>query len=973
MPRLFTSTWGRFGLAEMGPAGGALRPPDASLQAGRGWLPAILPSHMPPPDALTSLPAYPAFEFETRVNDLPPLTGDPKVDFVAGRRMVEEVHRAGGSGHTVVRLQSAATDRVVGMLWDRAVEGATQAHRPSPVSLIAIGGYGRRELAPYSDVDLLVLHGDGRPDAFVKQAAERLVYALWDLKLEVGYAVRDLKTCDQLASEDHTARTALLDLRPLGGDRELFRALEREELHGLSAAKVEKFLADKLAEMHSRRDRFGDSLYLLEPNLKESEGGLRDLQSALWLARVRFKVAGITELLSRALLPEREIREMRRARDFLWRVRNEMHYLAGRKWDQLTFDVQPQVAEAMGYRDGEGHSAAEDFMRHYYLAAKTVTVACDAIVDRCLEPQNATGWRMVPPPAAVIGAERPVPILRGQPTRGADRFLPGGELKVFRGRLTVADNDALRRSPAVLVRLFAAADREGLDLYPYARDLAAQVAAELPPEAASDPELNQELLAALVRPGTRGRFLSLMHDIGVLPHVVPDFARITARRQIDVYHVYTVDVHTLFAVRRLLALRCGDVPEPDLAPLMQAQPRPLALYLGALLHDIGKGSGRDHSTYGAEIAAEACLRMGVDPADAADVEWLVLKHLRMSAIAQRRDLSDPDLIHAFAEEVGTTDRLEKLYLLTYADIATVGPRTWTEWKARLLRDLFEKTRDVLARGERRPEPGTAEGAGRRRVAAELSARAQPAPVEVRDAFLLAMPARYFVTASPGEAPRHLRLLTLGRGRALAAVVRHQPALGLSEVALTARDRPGLLATVAGVLAAHRLDIQHAEVFSTPYDPARLGPLAGRALDVFQLRGPEGGPVPAARWRAARTDLARVLSGVESLDALMARRLRASSVPGRPLPRVPTRVVIDNDSARGHSVVDVFTADRVGLLHALARTFFDLDLSVDLARISTEGNRASDAFYVRSDDGRRLEGDRADRVVAALEAALARPE
>jgi [protein-PII] uridylyltransferase len=927
----------------------------------------------PPPDALTSLPAYPAFEFESRVQELPPLTGDVKADFQASRKLVEEVHRSGGSGHTVVRLQSAAMDRIVGVLWDRAVAEAAATHAASPVSLIAIGGYGRRDLAPFSDVDLLVLHGDGKPDAFVKLAAERLVYALWDLRLEVGYAVRDLETCDKLATEDHTARTALLDLRHLAGDRELFRALERAELHGLSAAKVDKFLADKMEEMRSRRERFGDSLYLLEPNLKESEGGLRDLQSALWLARVRFKVAGITELLSRALLPEREIREMRRARDFLWRVRNEMHYLAGRKWDQLTFDVQPQVAAAMGYRDVDGHTAVEEFMRHYYLAAKTVMVASDAIVDRCLEPQNATGWRMVPPPAAVVGAERPVPILRGQPARSADRFLPGGELKVFRGRLTVVDKDVLRRSPAALVRLFATADREGLDLYPYARDLAAQVATELPPEAASDPELNQELLSCFSRPGTRGRFLTLMHELGVLPHVLPEFARITARRQIDLYHVYTVDVHTLFAVRRLYALRCGDVQEAGLTELMQAQKRPLALYLGTLFHDVGKGSGKDHSVRGAEIAVEACPRMGVDPADAADVEWLVLKHLRMSHIAQRRDLSDPDLIHAFAEEVGTIDRLEKLYLLTYADIATVGPRTWTEWKGRLLRELLEKTRAALTEGEHRPAPGTAEAAGRQRVAVTLSEdRAHPAGPALREAFLAAMPARYFLTCAPRVAPRHLRLLRVGREHPLAARVEHHAALGFTEVALTARDRPGLLATVAGVFAAHRLDIHHAEVFSTPDDPS-LGALAGRALDVFQLRGPEADIVAPARWRAARSDLARVLSGAESLDALMARRLRASSLPEKALPRVPTKVVIDNDSARAHSVVDVFTADRVGLLHTLSRTFFDLGLSVDLARIATEGNRASDAFYVRTADGRQLEGERAAQVIAALQAAVGRAD
>ena len=923
------------------------------------------------PDAQVSLPAAAPYD-EARLGELPPLTGDAKADFAAQRRFIEEVHRTGASGQTVVRLQSAATDRIVDLLWARAVEEARKAHPPSPVALVALGGYGRRELAPYSDLDLLVLHASRTPDAFVKAASEKLLYALWDLKVEVGYGVRDLAACDELAREDHTARTALLDLRFLAGDRDLYRELEREELHGLSEAKVEKFLADKIAEMRARRERFGDSLYLLEPNVKESEGGLRDLQSALWLARVRFKVAGLTELLARALLPERDIREMRRARDFLWRARNEMHYLAGRKWDQLTFDVQPQIATAMGYLDGEHGSGVEEFMRHYYLAAKTVLVACDAIVDRCLEPQAAMGWRMVPPPAATLGAELPVPVLRGQPTRGADRFLPGGELKVFRGRLSVVDKDALRRSPAALVRLFAVADREHLDLYPYARDLASQAAEDLPPEAASDPELNHELLACFTRAGTRGRFLTTMHELGVLPKVMPEFARVTARRQIDVYHVYTVDVHSLFAVRRLFALRCGDVKEPGLTELMQHLERPLALYLGTLFHDIGKGAGKDHSTKGAQIAAEACVRIGVDPADAADIEWLVLKHLRMALIAQRRDLSDPDLIHAFAAEVGTVDRLDKLYLLTYADIATVGPRTWTEWKARLLRELYQKTREVLLRGERPPEPGTAEAAGRELVVEALQARARGVRVEDQDRFVEAMPARYFLTVSPGLAPRHLRLLSLGKARPLAAAIHAEPGLGHSDVALTARDRPGLLATIAGVFAAHRIDIQHAEVFSTPDDPS-LGWLAGRALDVFELRGAEEGPLERPRWRAARGDLARVLSGEESLDALMSRRLRASSLPQKPLPRVPTKIVIDNDSARGHSVVDVFTADRVGLLHTLARTFFDLGLTVDLARITTEGHRAADAFYVRTGDGARLEGERASRVVEALVQALARPE
>jgi [protein-PII] uridylyltransferase len=305
-------------------------------------------------------------------------------------------------------------------------------------------------------------------------------------------------------------------------------------------------------------------------------------------------------------------------------------------------------------------------------------------------------------------------------------------------------------------------------------------------------------------------------------------------------------------------------------------------------------------------------------------------------------------------------------------MATVGPRTWTEWKARLLRELFQKTREALGTGERRPSPGTAESAGRELALEALTQRGWGVRVDDHDRFVAAMPARYFLTVSPGLAPRHLRLLALGRRKPLGTSTRHRPDLGYTEVALTAADRPGLLATIAGVLAAHRIDIQHAEVFSSPSDPS-LDWLAGRALDVFELRGPEDGPVEPPRWRAARADLQRVLTGEESLDALMARRLKASALPQKPLPRVPTKVVIDNDSSRAHSVVDVFTADRVGLLHTLARTFFDLGLDVDLARISTEGHRAADAFYVRTADGGRLEGELAERVVAALTQALARPE
>ncbi|MGA8892479.1 MAG: DUF294 nucleotidyltransferase-like domain-containing protein, partial [Anaeromyxobacteraceae bacterium] len=353
--------------------------------------------------SFAKLPKAAPYEFESRLEAMPPLTGDVRADFASLRGYVEQVHRAGGSGHTVVRLQSAAMDRIVGAIWEQSLAVAAASHARTPVALVALGGYGRRELAPYSDLDLLVLHEKREPGPFVKEASEKFLYALWDLRLEVGYGIRDIHACDELAASDHTARTALLDLRQLHGDRALYQELERDQLHGLSQAKVDAFIADKTREARERREKFGESIYLLEPNLKQSEGGLRDLQMGLWAARARFKVAGITDLLSRALLPEQEVRELRRARDFVWRIRNHLHYLTGRKTDQITFDLQPQVASFMGY--GEGDGAVEDFMRHYYLAAKTILVASDALVDRCLEPTRAKPWRRADAAAARKGAE----------------------------------------------------------------------------------------------------------------------------------------------------------------------------------------------------------------------------------------------------------------------------------------------------------------------------------------------------------------------------------------------------------------------------------------------------------------------------------------------------------------------------------------------------------------------------------------
>jgi len=839
-----------------------------------------------------------------------------------GRAALRARHECGASGREIVRATSTLVDAIVGQLFQTIVAGQGA---PEGIALAAIGGYGRKDLAPYSDVDLLLVHRD-LPEATVRPIAERLFTALWDLKLEVGAAARTPDECAQIAAEDHTARTALLDCRYVAGDRETYALLERKVLRDLTTKQVDELVAAKVAELERRRTKFGGSVHLLEPNVKQSPGALRDLQAALWMARARFKAAGLSDLLVRGVLPTREVERLKQARDFLWRVRNQLHYLAGRKEDHLTFHWQEQVAKALGFRDRDPEGlAVEQFMREYYLAASAIRRLADELVDRCA-PQREPA----PQPA------RPV--------------APG--LKLWQGRLTLEGREALWRDPSLFVRLFTMAERMGLDIYPYARDLVREEAPRIDDAVRADPRVTEALRDAFARLG-RAEWLRQMHREGVLGALLPEFGRVTAKHQHDLYHVYTVDVHSVFAMQRLGQLRSGDLleQEPQLSLVAREIPRPLALSLGVLFHDAGKGMGGNHSEKGADLVRAVCARLGVPAREAADAEWLVREHLAMSHVSQRRDLSDPELIADFARQMGERVRLDLLFVLTYVDIASVGPGTWTSWKGRLLQELYDKAAAVLD-GEGVP---TVELSSTREVLLAHGIGAQRA-----ERFLARMPRRYFSFAEPADAPRALRLLELGEraGRTLATSVREGD--GFTTVAITAEDRPGLLAAIAGVFTAHRVDILRADVFSTS---------DGRALDVFVVRGPRGGRVERGRWRAARRDLARVLRGEIVVDDLLRQMLRPSGLPPRHVPPVATKVKLDNRSARGFTVVDFFAEDRRGLLHAVTSALHRAQLTIAVARIATEGNRAIDSFYVADPQGGKLDARRAAEIEELLRAAV----
>jgi [protein-PII] uridylyltransferase len=874
-----------------------------------------------------------------------PAVQNAKARLDQGRAAILERHRAGAGGQEVVRSISTLTDEVVGELF-----ASICGEGDPPLALVATGGYGRRELAPRSDVDLLALLPDEKDPrrARADQIAEHLHRALWDAGLEAGYAARTLDQCVQLAREDHTIRTALLDGRLVAGDAQLFRGFERTTVTELEARRVEEFISEKLEEYTDRRKRYGGSVWLLEPHLKQGKGGLRDLQAALWIARVRHKVAGLGEAGERGLLPAREVTAARAARDLLWRFRNELHYTTGRRDDRLTFDNQRKLAQALGYQDDPGGElGVEKLMRAAFIALLEIARASDALIDRCAVEDA---------PKPIFGRRAP----KAQPIDAA--------FKIWNGRVTVNDREVFARRPADLVRIYAVAETHGLPVYSYARDLLVHELQRIGPQLASDREAHFEFWQVLVREGSDGSALLPLHELGVIGALFPEVERLRARAQHSLYHVYTVDTHTVFALYRMIRLRAGVLgeEEPELTRVARAQQRPLVLMLGLLFHDLGKGLGPDHSARGAELVRAYAERIGLDPVDARDVEWLVLAHLRMSMISQRRDLEDAALIESFAREVETAERLEMLYLLTYVDMASVSPENWTRWKGNLLRTLFEKTHASLLSEGLGPVYAQSLEERRERLAQRIAPLAGEQAAAVSE-FVKTLPERYLGIARPESAARHLKLWTVARRTGFASEL-HRSEVGEADLTLLAHDRPGLLALFTAALAANGMDILGAEVNSLE---------GAMALDTFVVREVGGGAPSQTRWEAARADLLRLLSGAEDPHQLVQKRLRRASWASTAAPAVETKVRVDDVSSAEMTILDVITQDRPGLLHTIADALHRAGVSIEVARIATEGNRATDAFYLRDLSGARSPGRpgkisdpaRCSAVVAAVHSAI----
>lgn len=832
------------------------------------------------------------------------------------RRFLDEA----GGGDACVHEQVYLMDGLIRTLAEVTVEKIYPVANPTTgeqLAIAAIGGYGRGELAPQSDIDLLFLL-PYKSGPWAEQVVETMLYTLWDLGLKVGHAVRSVEECIRTARSDFTIRTSLLESRPLWGARGLYDDLKRRFAREVATGTGAEFVEAKLAERDARHSKLGDSRYVLEPNIKEGKGGLRDLQTLFWIAKYLYQVEEVEALVERGVLLKEEALQFEKAQTFLRTVRCHLHYLTGRAEERLTFDVQPEIGRRMGYTDHAGTSDVERFMKHYFLVAKEVG-DLTRIFCAVLEAESRRRPRRLSLRAA------------GK-TAALDGFLVEGE------RLTVAEDRQFRDRPADMIRLFHVADRNGLDIHPQALKLITRALRSIGPKLRADPDANRLFLEMLTESRDPELALRRMNEAGVLGRFIPDFGRVVAQMQYDMYHVYTVDEHTLFAIGIVHRILAGALAEE--LPLISRVARNIvsrrALYVAMFIHDIAKGRGGDHSELGAKVAEKLCPRLGLDAEETETVAWLVRWHLLMSNTAFKRDIEDDRTVHSFAKIVESPERLRLLLVLTVADIRAVGPGRWNAWKGTLLGQLYVRARDYMSDGF------DAEDRQQRVRAAQEAAQAALAgwpDADIEQFLSLGYPP-YWLSLDSASHARHAALLRkmAADGRNLLVDSRVDEEAGITEVTIVAPDHPGLFSHLAGALAVAGATIVEAKIFTLTN---------GMALDAFTVQDAAlGGPLREPE-RLARLErlVADALAG--KLHPRRELAQRRAALPARAkIFTVPPRVLIDNEASGTHTVIEINGKDRPGLLHDITRALSGLGLQIASAKISTFGERVVDVFYVK---------------------------
>lgn len=814
--------------------------------------------------------------------------------------------------------------------------------RKDKLSVIALGGYGRAEMAPFSDVDLLFLTS-GRKSARVDRIIETVLYLLWDLKLKVGQAVRSVDECIDLAKADITIRTSLLEKRLIWGDREAFSELRRRMWDELFGSTGREFTEAKLAERDARHSRHGGSRYLVEPNVKEAKGGLRDLQTLFWIAKYIYQAETVSDLIAKGVFEAEEAEVFLTAERFLWTVRCHLHVVAGRAQEQLTFDHQVEIAERMGFEDQDGKRAVEVFMQRYFRRAKDVgeltRFFCAAL--------EADQKKQRPGFSAVI--------------RALTSSVRGDRKGFFirDGRIDVKDEQFILSDPCNILRLFTEGLRSGALIHPNAFRMVARHLDLIDDKLRADPEANRLMLDLIVKSDDPERALRRMNEIGVLGAFIPEFDPIVSLMQFNMYHHYTVDEHTINAVGGLKRLEQGELIEdlPVASEIIAGGVDLTVLYMAVLLHDIGKGRPEPHEHIGADIAMTVCPNLGLNEAQTELVVWLVRNHLVMSDVAQKRDISDPATIKAFAEQVRSVKRLKLLLVLTALDIRAVGPGTWNNWKAQLLRSLYSDSLAELTPGVE--HSSRAQRADEAKQA--LRDRLHDWAADDVDRWIERHYQPYWLGLSTDIHEQFARMSITAEPDALHSAFRQDQERDVTQCCFYVSDHPGIFSRMAGALALAGASVVDARTFTDN---------SGMASTFFSIQDAEGRPIEEDRHARLRRSIHRTLRGdIIARDALRSRR----KVKRRERPfDVPTTITFDNDGSDLYTVIEVDTRDRIGLLYDLTRTLTGVGVNIVSAVITTYGEQAVDSFYVKDVFGFKIKDKKKQQAIEdKLKAAISR--
>lgn len=869
----------------------------------------------------------------------------------AARRGLE----ADQSGRRCASGLSHFQDELIRVLYDYTVAHVYRATNPSDaerMAIVATGGYGRALLAPGSDIDLLFLL-PYKQTAWGESVAEYMLYVLWDLGFKVGHATRTVDQCIKMSS-DITVRTALLDARLIHGDGQLYGEFEDRFHNEVVAGSARAFIDAKMAEHDARHRQAGESRYKVEPNVKDGKGGLRDLHTLHWLSKYLYgQGVGAATVAAGIFRPE-EVATFRRCEDFLWTIRCFLHFASGHAEEVLTFDVQPWLANQLGYNDRGGLRGVERFMKHYFLIAKEVgdltTILCSALEMQQLKAAPGIGR-----------------FLRPLNWRQRRQLRTRTDFRIDNDRLNVADPDAFKRDPVNLVRFFAEAHLSGSFLHPDAIRLLRHSKRLIDDNLRHNPEANRIFIELLTGHANPEMSLRRMNEAGVLGRFVPEFGRVVGMTQFNMYHSYTVDEHLVRTVGMLADIeRGGSVAElPLSSEIMGTVKNRRALYVAAFLHDVGKGQVEDHSIVGARIARELCPRLGLTPAETETTVWLIEQHLTMSNIAQSRDLSDPKTIRDFADVVQSPERLKLLLLLTVADIRAVGPGVWNGWKGQLLRTLYYETEPLVAGGH------TQVKRSQRMAEAQEALRESLAdwkPAEV-DRYIERHYPDYWLRTDAERRVEHARLLRRAEqeGLHVATDTRTDAFTAITELTVVAPNHPRLLSLFAGACAAAGANIAGAHIMTTR---------DGYALDTFLLnRAFKEDEDELRRGKRIGELIGRLLRGDAWLDTLLAER----PAPTRRFMAftVEPDVIINNALSDQFTVIEVAGLDRPGLLYELTSTLSNLMLDITSAHITTFGEKAVDVFYVTDLTGKKLVSEQRQeairkRLVEVLEGRGAKP-